>query len=349
MAHLDDPFTLRSVTLRNRIGVSPMCQYSSEDGFANDWHLVHLGSRAVGGAGLVIAEATAVEARGRITPHDLGIWKDEHVAELARIARFVAAQGAAPAIQLAHAGRKASVTRPWEGNRNLDSASGGWPIVAPSAIPFAEGGLVPEALTTAEIAIVHRAFRDGAARALEAGFRWVELHCAHGYLAHEFLSPLANHRADAYGGSFDGRVRFVVELVRAVREVWPESLPLAIRISATDWTPGGWTIEDSVSLAKRVAAEGVDLVDCSSGAIVPGVKIPVAPCYQVPLAAQVRAEAGVPTAAVGLITTRDEAEAIVAEGRADLVLLARELLRDPYFALRAHAAKAPDPYARAFG
>ncbi len=352
--HLFEPLVVRGVTLRNRIGVSPMCQYSSVDGMATDWHLIHLGSRAVGGAALVCVEATAVEARGRISPEDMGLWSDAHAAPLARIARFVASQGAVPGIQLAHAGRKASVTRPWDGDRPLADAEGGWQPVAPSAAPFSTGWREPHALTVDEIGEVVARCRDAAVRARDAGFQWLELHAAHGYLMHEFLSPLANRRSDDWGGSFHDRCRFVVDVVRAVRRVWPDRLPLAIRLSCTDWAAGGWTLDDSVALATRLEGEGVDLVDCSSGGVVPGVKIPVGAGYQVPLAEAVR-KAGVLTAAVGLITEPSHADVIVRNGRADLVMLARELLRDPYWPLHAaralrhaEALPAPPQYARAY-
>ena len=353
MAHLFEPLTVRGVTLRNRVGVSPMCQYSSKDGMAGDWHLIHLGSRAVGGAALVCVEATAVEARGRISPEDMGLWTDAHAEPLARIARFVASEGAVPAIQLAHAGRKASVTRPWDGDRPLADAEGGWEPVAPSAAPFNTGWRLPHALTVAEIADIVARFRDAAVRAREAGFEWLELHAAHGYLMHSFLSPLTNKRADDYGGSFADRCRFVVEVVRAVRRVWPDRLPLAVRLSCSDWLDGGWTVDDSIALATRLKSEGVDLIDCSSGGAVPGVKIPVAPGYQVPFAEAIR-KSGILTAAVGMITEAKQSDEIIREGRADLVMLARELLRDPYWPL--HAAKqleqpapVPPQYLRAYG
>lgn len=335
-ASLFEPLTLRSVTMRNRIGVSPMCQYSSTDGFANDWHLVHLGARAVGGAGLVIAEATAVTPEGRISPQDLGLWRDEQVEMLARITRFMREQGAVTGVQLAHAGRKASVEVPWRGGAPLAPDAGGWsPLLAPSAVPFGSRSQTPEALDVAGIRRIVDAFRDAARRSLDAGFQVIELHGAHGYLLHEFLSPLANHRTDEYGGSFENRVRFVVEVTDAVRSVWPDRLPLLMRLSATDWVDDGWDVEQSAELSRLLGAHGVDLIDCSSGGIVPGVKIPVGPGYQVSLAQRIRAAGGVPTAAVGLITSAQQADAIVRSGSADMVLLARQLLRDPYWPLRA--------------
>ncbi len=338
MTSLFEPLALRGVTLRNRIGVSPMCQYSSEDGFAMPWHRVHLGAFAVGGAGLVMTEATAVLPEGRISPQDLGLWKDEHVAPLGEIAGFIRDQGAAAGIQLAHAGRKASTRRPWEGSGQVPPGEGGWEDVwAPSAVPFADGYPRPRALDQAGIERVIEAFRQAALRALEAGFQVVEIHAAHGYLLHEFLSPLANRREDAWGGPFDARVRLVLEVAAAVRSVWPERLPLLVRISASDWAEGGWDVDQSVELARRLKGQGVDLVDCSSGGMVPGARIEVGPGYQVPFAERVRREAGVATAAVGLITEPEQAEAIVAEGKADLVLLARELLRNPRWPLLAAA------------
>lgn len=335
MAHLFEPLTLRGVTLRNRIGVSPMCQYSSEDGMANDWHLVHLGSRAVGGAGLVSVEATAVEAAGRISPQDMGIWADRHIEPLARIAKFVAAHGAVPGIQLAHAGRKASKSRPWDGDRSLTDKEGGWDTVGPSALAFAEGWRVPHELTVKEIAGIRESFRQAAIRAREAGFLWLEIHAAHGYLLHSFYSPLSNHRSDEYGGSFENRIRFLLETVREVRAEWPKEQPLSVRLSCTDWVDGGWVLNDSVELAKALKSEGVDLIDCSSGGGSPLAKIPVGASYQVPLAEGVRRGAEVPTAAVGMITEAMQADDMVRNGRADVVLLARELLRDPYWPLRA--------------
>jgi 2,4-dienoyl-CoA reductase-like NADH-dependent reductase (Old Yellow Enzyme family) len=335
---LFSPLTLRGITLANRITVSPMCEYSSVDGFANDWHLVHLGSRAVGGAGLVFTEATAVVPEGRISPEDLGIWRDEHIPMLARITSFIREHGSVAGIQLAHAGRKASTAAPWKGGKPVGIEHGGWsPIFAPSAIPFDHGYQTPAALDKAGIRRLVSSFATAARRALDAGFQVVELHAAHGYLINEFLSPLSNTRTDEYGGSFENRTRVLREIIEAVRERWPDSLPLFVRISATEWTEGGWDIEQSIELAQMIAPLGVDLIDCSSGGNVPKVRIPTGPGYQVPLAERVRNESGVPTGAVGLITSARQAEDIVCSGKADLVLLAREELRDPYFPL--HAAR----------
>lgn len=352
-ARLFEPLTQRSITFRNRIAVSPMCQYSSEDGFANDWHVVHLGSRAVGGAGLVMMEATAVETRGRISPADQGIWKDEHIDFLARIAAFVKQFGAIAGIQLAHAGRKASVRPPWEGGAAIPAANGGWQTVAPSPIPFRPEDPVPAELSKGEIHALIDAFTAAAHRALRAGFQLVELHAAHGYLMHQFLSPLSNTRTDEYGGALANRARFALEVVEAVRAAWPHELPLWLRISATDWVNGGWDINDSVALARMVKPMGIDLIDCSSGGASLAQKIALGPGYQVPFAARIRHEAGIATGAVGLITTPEQAEEIVSAGRADVVLLARQFLRDPYFPL--HAARAlgvatspPIQYQRAF-
>jgi 2,4-dienoyl-CoA reductase-like NADH-dependent reductase (Old Yellow Enzyme family) len=330
-----------------------MCEYSSEDGFANDWHLVHLGSRAVGGAALVCTEAAAVVAEGRISPWDLGIWKDEHVAPLRRAAEFVAAHGAVPGIQLAHAGRKASTARPWEERKPVPPKRGGWQPVAPSSIPYNDGWLVPAALSAAEVEHVPEAFAAAARRALAAGFRWIELHAAHGYLLHEFLSPLSNARDDEWGGSFEGRARLTLGVVRAVRDAIGDEIPLAVRLSATDWAEGGWTDADTVRLAPLLGEAGADLVDCSSGGLTYAQQVPVGPGFQVPFAEVVRRESGMLTAAVGLITQPEQADAIVREGRADLVLLARELLRQPYWPLHAaralgHEAPVPNQYLRAF-
>jgi len=309
-----------------------MCQYSSEDGVATDWHLVHLGSRAVGGAGLVVAEASAVSPEGRISPADAGIWADKHLEPITRINRFIKQHGAVPGIQLAHAGRKASTSPPWAGDASLADDAGGWPTIAPSALAFG-GNLtkVPRTMSEADITRVQVEFVAAAKRALTAGVEWLELHFAHGYLAHEFLSPLSNQRTDRYGGAFENRIRFPLETARAVRAVWPERLPLAVRLSCTDWVPGGWDIEQSVELARLLKAEAVDLIDCSSGAAAPNAKIPVGPGYQVPFSERIRREAGIATAAVGAITEPTHADEIIRNGRADIVLMAREFLRQPYW------------------
>ena len=332
---LFDPLTLREVTLRNRIVVSPMCQYSSEDGFANDWHLVHHGALARGGAALVFTEAIAVTPEARISPQDLGIWKDEHLDLLARIVRFVRSQGAVSGVQLAHAGRKGSTFRPWDGQGKVEPGQGGWPVEAPSAVAFAPDYPQPSALDEAGIKGVLAAFAAAAERALRADFSVIELHAAHGYLLHEFLSPLSNRRTDSYGGSFDGRVRMVREACRAIRSRWPERLPLLVRISCTDWTEGGWTVEDSVALSRLLKQDGADLIDCTSGGNVAGAKIPVGPGYQTAFAERIRREAQVPTAALGMITSPIQAEHILRTGQADVVVMARELLRDPHWPLRA--------------
>lgn len=336
MANLFSPLTIKSISLRNRIAVSPMCEYSSEDGFATDWHLVHLGSRAVGGAGLVIFEATAVSPEGRITFADLGIWKDEHIDKLKQIATFIEQQGSVPGVQLAHAGRKASHEQPWNGGRPIASDQpNGWKTVAPSAIPFSEGTEAPIELDKAGIEKIKSDFKLATARALTAGFKVIELHGAHGYLLHQFFSPLSNKRTDEYGGSFENRIRLLLEVVDSVKEVWPEDLPLFVRISATDWTVDGWTPEESVELARALKQKGVDLVDCSSGGNVPHAKIPVRPGYQVEFAEQIKLQTGILTGAVGMITEAKQADDIVRSEQADLVIIARELLRDPYFPLRA--------------
>ena len=353
MTHLFEPLVVRGVTLRNRIGVSPMCMYSYEEGFSNDWQVVHLGARAAGGAGLVIAEATAVEARGRITPDDAGIWSDAHVEPLTRVTRFVKEHGAVAGIQIAHAGRKASTSRPWDGGKPIQAGEPrGWQVVGPSAVPFSDGYQTPHELDREEIRTVQAAFCRAAERALAAGFEWLEVHGAHGYLAHSFYSPLSNHRRDEYGGSFENRIRFLVETVRAVRTIWPDRLPLAVRISGTDWVEGGWTVEESVELARHLKLEGVDLIDCSSGGGHPQARVPVGPGYQVPISEAVR-RTGILTAAVGMITAPAQADEIIRNGRADLVLLGREMLRDPYWALHAaQALKQPAPvppqYLRAY-
>lgn len=336
MPNLFDPLSIRDLTFRNRIVVSPMCEYSSTDGFANDWHLVHLGSRAVGGAGLVMTEATAVTPEGRISPEDLGIWSDDHIEFLTRITRFIHSQGSIAGIQLAHAGRKASTYRPWDGSGAVAEESGGWKdVVAPSAIPFADNYPMPQALTHEGIQGVVRAFVEAADRALDAGFRVIEIHAAHGYLLSEFLSPLANHRTDKYGGPFENRVRLLLEVVRAVRRAWPERAPLLVRISATDWVEGGWTLDESVDLARHLKNSGVDLVDCSSGGNVPPAQIPVGPGYQTPFAERVRHDANILTGAVGMITDPAQADHIIRTGQADVAIIAREFLRNPYWPLRA--------------
>ena len=338
--NLFEPLTQRSLSLRNRLVVSPMCQYSAVDGMPNDWHMVHLGSRAVGGAAVVIAEATAVSAHGRISPQDTGLWNQAQQDAWQPIARFIKAEGAIAGIQLAHAGRKASTLRPWQGHGPVPAGQGDWLTVAPSALPFDKGWNVPQALDEAGICAVAADFRAAAQRALAAGFELIELHAAHGYLLHQFLSPLSNQCSDNYGGSFENRSRLVREVINAVREVWPAELPLWLRISATDWADSGeasrgWDIEQSVQLAQQVKLLGVDLIDVSSGGLLPHVKIPLGPGYQVPFAARIRREADIATGAVGLITEVEQAAAIVANGEADVVLMARESLRDPYFPRRA--------------
>ena len=340
--NLFSPLTLRMITLRNRIGVSPMCQYYSKDGFADDWHLVHLGSRAVGGAGLVMVEASAVEARGRITPDDLGIYMDEHIPKLKQITDFISKFGAIPAIQIAHAGRKGSTKNPWKGgNRHnkqaLSNEEGGYDVVGPGNEPFSEFSRIPHALSKVEIEEIQEKFVAAAKRSLAAGFKLLEIHSAHGYLLHSFYSPLSNSRDDEYGGSFENRIRFLLELSTKVRAVWPEELPLSVRISASDWVEGGWSVEDSVELAKRLKTLGVDIVDCSSGNIRAGDRYNMQPGWQVPLAEAVRNGADIPTAAVGMITEAEQANNIISEGKADLVLLARQMMRDPYWPY--HAAK----------
>jgi len=346
MSELFKPLRLRDVEFRSRVFVSPMCQYSCVDGLADDWHLVHLGSFAAGGAALVLTEATAVCPEGRISPGDSGLWNDAQARAWGRVARFVKSQGAVAGVQLAHAGRKASTAAPWDGGGLVPASRKGWTPVAPSAIAFDAGYATPRELTLAEIGTLPGLFATAAARAAEVGFEAVELHFAHGYLVHEFLSPLSNRRSDAYGGSFDNRVRLALEIAEAVRRVWSGGRPLFVRVSATDWVDGGWDLPSTVELARRLKARGADLIDCSSGGAVPGAKIPAAPGYQVPFAQAVRREAGVATGAVGLITEPKQAEEIVATGKADAVLLARELLRDPHWPLRAAqalGAEAPWP------
>jgi len=352
MSHLFSPLKIKNIELRNRIVVSPMCEYSSEDGFANNWHLVHLGSRAVGGAGLIITEANAVSPEGRITAGDLGIYKDEHIEKLKEITDFIHAHGAIAGTQLAHAGRKASHQIPWEGGKQIKStATGGWETFSASAVPFTDDEEAPLELDKAGIEKVKVDFKAAATRAIKAGFKVIELHGAHGYLIHEFLSPLSNKRTDEYGGSFENRIRFLLEVISSVQEVWPKDNPLFVRISASDWTEGGWTSDDSVELAKVLIDKGVDLVDCSSGGNVATAKIPLGPGYQVPFSEAVR-KTGILTGAVGLITEPLQADSIIQNDHADLVFLAREELRDPYFPLRAahvldHEVKWPVQYERA--
>ena len=335
MSDLFSPLKIRDVEFKNRVFVSPMCQYSSEDGMPNDWHFVHLGARAVGGASLVIVEATGVSPEGRITPQDSGMWSDAHAEAYSRITRFTREQGAVPGVQLGHAGRKASTAAPWRGGKAIAEDEGGWTAVAPSAISFGEGFPMPKEMDEGDIEKVIEDFRAAAGRSLDAGFEVVEVHVAHGYLLHQFLSPLSNHREDEYGGSRENRAGLPLAVARAVREEWPENLPIFVRISATDWVEGGWSLEDSVWLSARLKEIGIDLVDCSSGGLVPNASIAVEPGYQVPFAEEVRREAGISTAAVGLITEPKQAEGIISNGKADAVLLARELLRDPHWPLRA--------------
>lgn len=338
------PLTIRGVTFRNRIAMSPMCQYSAEEGLANDWHLVHLGSRAVGGVALVVVEATAVTRDGRISPGDMGIWSDAHAEPLARIARFIRSQGAIAGIQLAHAGRKASCEAPWLGGASLKTAdSGGWPVVGPSPLPFSDGDPIPVELDEAGIAGVVDAFTAAARRAIAAGFEVIEIHAAHGYLLHEFLSPLSNRRTDQYGGSLENRMRLPLRVIEDVRRAMPDNLPLFVRISATDWADGGWDLDQSVDFARRAKDLGVDLIDVSSGALIPKVQIPVAKGYQVPLARRIRHEAAIKTGAVGLITEPQYADELVTGGDADLIFIGRELLREPYWALKAQHALGAEP------
>ncbi|WAC09406.1 NADPH dehydrogenase NamA [Dyadobacter pollutisoli] len=334
-SQLFTPFTLKSITLKNRLVVSPMCQYSSVDGFANDWHLVHLGSRAVGGAGLLITEATAVSPEGRISPQDLGIWKDEHIEKLKQITDFISAQGAVAGVQLAHAGRKASTYPAWKGRGHVPAEEGGWKAVSASAIAFSEKDDVPSALDLEGIRKVIEDFKLAAVRALQAGFKVIEVHAAHGYLVHQFLSPLSNERIDDYGGSFENRIRLLLEIIDAIHSVWPADLPLFVRISATDWAENGWDAEQSVRLAEILQTKDVALIDVSSGGLVSYAKIPIGPSYQVPFSAKIKKETGSLTGTVGLITTSQQAEDILKNGEADLIIMAREMLRDPYFPLHA--------------
>jgi 2,4-dienoyl-CoA reductase-like NADH-dependent reductase (Old Yellow Enzyme family) len=337
------PLNLKSVTLKNRIAMSPMCQYSAKNGLVDQWHLTHYGTRAVGGASLIIVEATAVTAQGRITPADLGIWDDGHIDGLAQLASTIKAQGAVAAIQLAHAGRKASHAVPWQGGHPLDAPNGGWTTIAPSPIAFSPNGTPPMEMTQKDIDNTLQCFKDAAKRALTAGFQAIEIHAAHGYLLQEFLSPQSNHRTDCYGGPFENRIRLLLETIAAVKTVWPTHLPLLVRISATDWSLGGWTIEDSVKLASLLKRAGVDLVDCSSGGNIHNAKVPLEPGYQLPFSKAIRAT-GIPTGAVGLITNAKQAEQYVADGSCDIVLLGRELLRNPYFPLLAAEELGEEPH-----
>jgi 2,4-dienoyl-CoA reductase-like NADH-dependent reductase (Old Yellow Enzyme family) len=335
MSKLFSPIAIKNITLKNRIVVSPMCQYSSEDGFANDWHLVHLGSRAVGGAALIISEATAVSAEGRISPQDLGIWKDEHIEKLKQITSFIRAQKSIAGIQLGHAGRKASTCIPWEGHSAVSPENGGWRPIAPSALPFSDTYPMPDALDQEGIDKVIADFAAAAKRALAAGFQVVEVHAAHGYLIHQFLSPLSNQRKDQYGGSFENRIRLLLEIIESIQTEWPGDLPLFTRISATDWAEGGWDLDESVKLAVILKDKGVDLIDVSTGGLVSYAKIAVGPAYQLPFASRIKKETGVLTGTVGMITDAVQAETILVNGDADLIIMAREVLRNPYFPLLA--------------
>jgi len=337
MSKLFSPLIIKDIVFKNRLAISPMCQYSAVDGFANDWHLVHLGSRAVGGAALIIQEATAVSADGRITPGDAGLYKEEHIEKWRRITDFIHQQGAVAGIQLAHAGRKASCSVPWNGGSQLKEKDGGWRTVAPSAIPFNPDDDVPQALNSEGISNVIADFKVAAQRSLEAGYKVLEIHAAHGYLIHQFLSPLSNNRTDSYGGSFENRIRLLLEIVKAIQTAWPQNLPLFVRISATDWVEGGWNIDEAVKLSSVLKANGVDLIDCSSGGLVHYAKFPWRPGYQVAFAERIKKEAGILTSAVGLITEVQQAEHILKKGEADLILLGRESLREPYFAMKAAA------------
>lgn len=335
MSILLSPISIKDITFKNRIAISPMCQYSAVDGFASDWHLVHLGSRAVGGAGLIIQEATAVAPEGRITPADLGLYKQEHIEKLQQITTFIKQQGAVPGIQLAHAGRKAGCATPWNGGKQLNEEDGGWRTVAPSAIPFYSDDAIPSVMDKESISRVISDFETAASRALQAGYQVVEIHAAHGYLMHQFLSPLSNKRTDNYGGSFENRIRLLLEVVNAVRKVWPLHLPLFVRISATDWAPGGWNPDEAVALSAILKEAGVDLIDCSSGGLIPDARIPLAPGYQAVFADRIRKEAVMLTSSVGLITEAQQAEEILTNGAADLIMIGRESLREPYFPLKA--------------
>ncbi|MDO9256035.1 MAG: NADH:flavin oxidoreductase/NADH oxidase [Bacteroidales bacterium] len=335
MSKLLSPLTIKDITFRNRIAISPMCQYTAEDGFANDWHLVHYGSRAVGGAALIIQEATGVSPEGRISPGDLGLYKEEHIEKLRQITSFIHQHGEVAGIQLAHAGRKAGCAKPWDGGKQLMENEGGWKTVSASALAFNPDDVAPQELDTEGINKVITDFKFAAQRSLQAGYKLVEIHAAHGYLIHQFLSPLSNHRTDNYGGSFENRIRLLLEIVKAVQTEWPQNLPLFVRISATDWAEGGWNIDEAVKLSSILKQNGVDLIDCSSGGLVPHQKIPLGPGYQVPFAERIKKETGIMTGAVGMITEAQQADDILQKGQADLILIARQSLRDPYFALNA--------------
>ncbi len=332
MAKIQDPLTIKSITFKNRIGMSPMCQYSSTDGFANDWHFVHYVTRAVGGAGLIMVEAAAVSPEGRITPYDLGLWSDEHIAEFKRINEFIHQQGAVSGIQIAHAGRKASHDAPSKGGKQLSKSNGGWDTIAPSEMPFESSDIPPIIMTTSDLNVLVEKFKLAAQRAVQADFKVIEIHAAHGYLIHEYLSPLSNNRTDEYGGSFENRIRLLLEVVEAVKSVWPSKYPLFVRLSVTDWVDEGWCIDESVELSRILCLNGVDLIDCSSGGNIATAKIPVAPGYQVSFSSVIK-ETGVLTAAVGMLTTKEQLKSILEEEKADMVFLARELLRNPYFAI----------------
>lgn len=352
MAVLFSPLRIKEIEFRNRLTVSPMCQYTAIGGFANEWHLVHYGSRAVGGAGLIIQEATAVSPEGRITPGDLGLYSDAHMEKLKVITAFTEAHGAVPGIQLAHAGRKASCAKPWDGGKQLTVSEGGWQTMAPSPLSFNDTDSIPHMLDMAGIKKIIADFSSATRRALDCGYKVLEIHAAHGYLIHEFLSPLSNKRTDNYGGSYENRIRLLMEITRAVKTIWPENLPLFVRISATDWAEGGWDIDEAAELAQQLRNEGVDLIDCSSGGLVPYAKIPFVPGYQVPFSERIRKETGILTGTVGLITSARQAEDILENGQADLILIARESLREPYFALKAARELGddiswPDQYLRA--
>jgi 2,4-dienoyl-CoA reductase-like NADH-dependent reductase (Old Yellow Enzyme family) len=354
MTNLFEPIKIRDITFRNRIGVSPMCQYSYQDGFSNDWQVVHLGARAAGGVGFIIAEATAIEARGRISPNDVGIWSDDHIEPLKRVTRFIQSQNVVAGIQLAHAGRKACTNRPWDGGNPIQPDDPAWwPVIGASPVAFNDYFQTPQELSIDDINQIQIKFESAALRSLAAGFDFVEIHAAHGYLLHSFYSPVSNQRKDEYGGSFENRTRFLVETVQRVRKVWPERLPLVVRISGTEWTDDGWNLDDSIQLSRQLLSEGVDFIDCSSGGNIPGVKIPLTPGYQVPISEAIKKNTGIKTATVGLITDPLHANAIIQEGKADFVLLGRELLRNPFWSINAaqlleHPSPVPSQYLRAY-